>query len=345
MSQEIASVTFPLETFYKGEVEAILEQGERESYGGKELVQTLQVEIEDEFDQEVLLEIPYATAITTKNVRRYEEGDHVVVLQTRIEDQVRYNVIEHYRTPEIGLLALLFVALVVVIARWKGVRSLLGLGITLAIIAGWMLPQILQGKNAFFVSIASAVVIASITLYLAHGFHRQTTLALASTLGTFFITVVLTSFAVRFTNLFGMGSEDVSYLSFGDFPNLDLRGLLLGAIVIGTLGVLDDITVSQTSVVHELHDANPKLSRKELFRRGLNVGREHIASLINTLVIVYVGAALPVLLLISTATHPFWVIFNNEAMMEEVVRTLLGSASLILAVPISTALAAHHYSH
>ena len=332
-----------METFYKGQEEAILEQGERESYGGKEFYQTLQIEIEDKFDQEVTLEIPYATAITTKNVRRYEEGDRVVVLETRIEDEVRYNVMEHYRTPEVGILAALFVAVVIIVAGRKGFRSLVGLAITLAIIAGWMLPQILEGKNAFWISIESAVVIASITLYLAHGFHRQTTLALASTLSTFFITVVLTSIAVKFTNLFGMGSEDVSYLTFGDFPNLDLRGLVLGAIVIGTLGVLDDITVSQTSVVHELHAANPKLSRKELLRSGLNVGREHIASLINTLVIVYVGAALPVLLLVSTATHPFWVIFNNEAMMEEIVRTLLGSTSLILAVPISTALAAHHY--
>lgn len=150
--------------------------------------------------------------------------------------------------------------------------------------------------------------------------------------------------AVDFAHLFGLGSEDAVNLSLGQFGNIDLRGLLLGAMVIGVLGILDDVTTAQTATVEELSKANHRLGMMELYRRGISVGQEHIASLVNTLVIAYAGAAFPIFIFIHTATQPLWVILNNETMAEEIVRSLVGSATLILAVPISTLLAAWIYS-
>ncbi len=147
--------------------------------------------------------------------------------------------------------------------------------------------------------------------------------------------------AVSFTHLFGMGSEESLFI-LGDLPGISLKGLLLGGIMLGLLGVLDDITTAQSAVVDELKQANQSLSFSELYRRGLSVGREHIASLINTLFLAYAGASLPLFLLFSlNQGQELWMIFNNEMIAEEIVRTLVGSTGLILAVPITTALAAY----
>jgi uncharacterized membrane protein len=141
-----------------------------------------------------------------------------------------------------------------------------------------------------------------------------------------------------------MGSDEAVDLTLGYFENVDLKGLLLGAIVIGALGILDDVITTQVATVEEIQNAHTRFSFWELYRRGLSVGKEHIASLVNTLVIAYAGASLPVFLFITTSENPLWVILNNEYMAEEIVRTLVGSTTLILAVPISTLLAAYIYS-
>jgi len=130
----------------------------------------------------------------------------------------------------------------------------------------------------------------------------------------------------------------------GGFPQLNLKGLLLGSMLLATVGILDDVTIGQTAIVHELHETNKRLSAMELFKKSLNVGREHIASLINTLMIVYLGTALPLILMISSSPNPLWVILNNEPIAEEIVRSLLGSMALILAVPIASAIAARSYA-
>ena len=188
------------------------------------------------------------------------------------------------------------------------------------------------------------IMIIFISLYLAHGFNKRTSLALVSTLITFHLALGFGYLALNGARLFGMGSEEALLLTYTDLGvGIDLRGLLLGAIVIGALGVLDDITTAQTATVEEIHKADKKLSVKELYKRGLSVGHEHIASLVNTLVLAYVGVAFPVLLLLMDTNEPFWVILNNEFMAEEVGRTLVGSLTLVLAVPIATGLAAHVY--
>jgi len=166
-----------------------------------------------------------------------------------------------------------------------------------------------------------------------------------STLITLGISIGLATFFVNISRLLGQGSEDAMFLANSSLGEINLQGLLLAGIIIGTLGVLDDITTAQTSVVGELRLANPTLSKHELHKRALVVGKEHISSLVNTLVLAYAGASLPLFLLFSAYPDtPFWYSLNSQFISEEVVRTLVGSTALILAVPISTYIAAHFLS-
>jgi len=219
--------------------------------------------------------------------------------------------------------------------------------VSILILIFGVVPALIAGYNAILVCLIGAFLIALSSMYLAHGVNRRTTVALFSTLLTILVSVVLAIWFVNLTKLVGLGSDDALYLQ--SWKNqIDLQGLLLGGIIIGTLGILDDITVSQVSIVEELHDVDPNMNALELFRRGSNIGKEHIASLINTLALAYVGASFPLLLSFSVnsnQTQPLWVILNSEFIMEEIVRTLVGSTTLILAVPISTVLAAYFVKH
>ena len=250
---------------------------------------------------------------------------------------------EPYRLDTIFLFGIGFIILTVLIAGKRGLSSLIGLVVTLIVITQWILPGILSGGDPLWLSVSGSALIAASSLYLAHGFKPQTTISVISTLATLFLAFILGWASVKFAHLEGMGSEAANLLMFGATESINLQGLLLGAILIGTLGILDDVTTTQTATISELKKANKKYQFKELWDAGLNVGREHIASLINTLVLAYVGAAFPVLVLIATSDSPLWVTFNNETLAEEIIRTLVGSSAVVLAVPISTALAAWAY--
>ena len=196
------------------------------------------------------------------------------------------------------------------------------------------------------VGLLGSLAIAFSSMYLAHGFNRRTTVSLIATFITIFIALIMALWAVDITKLFGLGSEEAYYLQAYKLGELDMRGLLLAGIIVGTLGILDDITVSQVSIVEELHDVDKNLSFWDLIRRGLSIGKEHIASLINTLALAYVGVSFPLLLSFSiNQGQPLWVVANSEFIIEEVVRTLVGSVTLIIAVPISTFLAAYFIKH
>lgn len=273
-------------------------------------------------------------------------GDKVVVVETTGPDgTVQYLVTDAYRIPSLWWAALAFFLLALVFGRMRGFTSVLGLLASAGIIVFYVVPKIANGGDPLWTSLSASVAIATVSLFLAHGFNKRTGVAYAGTILTLLISAFVAIQTVAFTHLFGMGSED-SLFVLGDFPNISLQGLLLGGIMLGLLGVLDDITTAQSAVVDELKRANPSLDFKELYRRGLSVGREHIASLINTLFLAYAGASLPLFLLFSTGQGTqLWTIFNNEMVAEEIVRTLVGSACLVLAVPITTALAAYAYRH
>jgi uncharacterized membrane protein len=273
-------------------------------------------------------------------------GDVIVVVKSyQIDGTASYYLADNYRLPTLEILAGLFFLLAVVFGGVRGFTSVLGLGASVAVILGFIVPKIIAGANPFHVTLLGVFMIAAVSLYLAHGFNRRTTVAFAGTVITLSLSAGVAVLAVSLSRLYGMGSEQALYLQNGDFGDIDLRGLLLGGIMLGVLGVLDDITTAQSAVIEELKRANRNLAFADLYKRGLSVGREHIASLVNTLFLAYAGASLPLFLLFEVYKNsPTWFILNNEIISEEIVRTLVGSVCLILAVPITTALAAAFFA-
>ncbi len=237
------------------------------------------------------------------------------------------------------LLGGLFAVAVVALGRWTGLRALFGLGLSLLVVTLFVLPALLAGSNALLVALVGSAAVMFTVLYLAHGIRVQTSIAVLGTLSSLLLTVVLAEVFVRVSSLTGLGSDETSLIS-ATVGTLDLRGLLLAGIVIGSLGVLDDVTVTQSSAVWELHLANPAASVRDLYRAGTRIGRDHIASTVNTLVLAYVGASLPLLVVYSLAGSRVQDVLTSEVVAQEVVRTLVGSIGLVAAVPLTTLLAA-----
>lgn len=280
-----------------------------------------------------------------EGVPLYKVGDRLLVNYSLDSDgNQSYYIIDYVRRPSLILLIALFAGAAVAVSGWRGVSSLLGLIASFIIIFTIILPGIKSGHDPILIAIFGSFLIILFTFYLAHGFNHKTHLAIAGTLFALCLTAGLSHIWIGLSQLTGYSSEASQFLQSIAGQVINIRGLLLAGIMIGALGVLDDITISQAALVRELKLANPKLNAKQLFIRGMNVGRDHIASLINTLVLVYTGAALPLLLLFTLdATRPPMVVINYEIVAEEIVRTLVGSIGLISAVPITTILAAKFY--
>ncbi len=285
--------------------------------------------------------VEYGGNIAMETLQPLHVGDIVVLNQS----EHTLAIVDVYRLPAMYMLVGIFLLAVVLLGRKRGASSIISLVLTIVLLIGWIIPHILSGENPLSIILIGAIIIVLTSLYLAHGFNKRTTIAVGSSLLVLTLTVGLAVLYTYLTDLTGLGSEEAVMLKMAGFPNLNLTGLLLGGMILGVLGVLDDITTSQSAAVEELHRANPTLSFHELYRRAFSIGREHIASLVNTLVLAYAGASLPLLLLFSTNPYqPFWVILNSQSMVEEVVRTLVGSMALILAVPFTTLFAAYVWS-
>src|SRR6266508_1906762 len=246
-----------------------------------------------------------------------------------------YNIRDLERTRPMLLLVALFVLAVVAFGRWQGVRSLLGLGLSFLVIVGFVVPAILRGRSPVPVALVGAMAIMLVSLYLAHGPGRKTTAAVVGTALALGLTAALAAAFVGVAALTGLASEDALNASFA-VGGLSLRGLLLAGIILGGLGVLDDVTVSQASLVFELRRADPAAGFGELVRGALSVGRDHVAATVNILFLAYVGASLPLLVLFVTSGDAFGTVATAEAVAVEVVRTLCGSVGLIAAVPLTT---------
>ncbi|MEX2054908.1 MAG: YibE/F family protein [Candidatus Andersenbacteria bacterium] len=330
----------PPDVFYRAEVVSIVAEKEEhvDIAGVQPFSQTVKVKLIEGSEASKEVELTYAAL---KREQLLKSGEKVVVIAPGSADPGTYYIFEKYRLPSLGIIAIFFIALTVLLGRLRGAASLLGLAVSILVLAKYVVPQIMAGRNPLLVSFIGAVVIATLSIYLAHGFKRRTTVALISTLISIVIAMVLAVVFVKITRLLGIGSEEATYLQFANIQNINLQGLLLGGIIIGALGVLDDITTAQAAAVDEISRANPRLTAPQLFQRGLSVGREHITSLVNTLVLAYAGASFPALLLFTTYQRPLWVVLNTEVIAEEVVRTLVGSSALIFAVPITTLLAAY----
>jgi uncharacterized membrane protein len=271
-----------------------------------------------------------------------ETGDEIVVGRVGSgigEDGGGWYFSDYQRRGPLTALAVFFILAVVAFARWRGLFALWGLAISFAVLVRFILPAILEGKNPVAVAVVGSAAIMFVTLYLAHGINARTTTAVLGTVGALFITGLLAWIFVAGSHLTGMASEESGLLA-ASLSGVSLQGLLLGGIVIGSLGVLDDVTVTQASAVWEIHRANPAYGFSRLYAAGLRVGRDHIASTVNTLVMAYAGASLPLLVLFTLSSRQLGDVLTGEIVAQEIIRTLVGSIGLVSAVPITTALAA-----
>ncbi len=269
-----------------------------------------------------------------------DAGDGILVDLVELGTGVRQPVFYDFqRSTPMLLLLILFVASIVVLGRWRGVGALAGLAMSLVVIVMFALPALLDGSNSIAVALVTAGAIAFVALFLAHGRGLATAAALLSTLASLALTGLLAWVFLAASKFTGFGDESVGFLdALG--TQIDPRGLLLAGVVIGSLGVLDDVTVTQVSAVWELKRAAPHAGFGELYGRALRIGRDHISSTVNTLFLAYAGASLPLLLLFSEAQQGLGSVATREVVAVEIVRALVGSIGLVASVPISTALAA-----
>ena len=274
------------------------------------------------------------------NEKKYVLGDDLVLDQYQEE----FYIIDYVRRPALKILFALFIVLVVMVNGGKGIASLLSMGFSFLVLFKLVLPLLLSGVSPIFAVLLGSLLIIPAIFCLSHGFNRKTSIAMVGTLITLLITGLIATVFTDLADLSGLATEEAGFLKVGLGENIDFRGLLLAGIIISILGVLDDVTITQASVVEQLKASKKGITFNELYSRSMAVGRDHIASVVNTLILVYTGASLPLLLLFMDASQGIGQIVNLEFMAEEIVRTLIGSVGLILAVPITTLLASIAYS-
>lgn len=270
----------------------------------------------------------------------FRVGDVVELLPAEVPGQgTTWFVTDLRRLGALGWLAAALVGGVLLVGRWRGLRALVGLGLSLAVVVGFMLPAILAGSAPPLVALVGGTSILLVTLSLSHGLGPMSTAAAVGTLGALILTVVIALVAIDGARLTGLPDEDAVLARFA-LGELDLRGLVLAGLIVAALGVLDDVTVAQASTVFTLYEADPQQTFGQLVARGMRVGRDHIASVINTLFLAYAGASLGLLVLFSTSGLPASELVNSELVATELVKTIVGSLGLLSAVPLTTVIAA-----
>lgn len=296
---------------------------------------TLELEEGPDAGETTVLELTIGAASPDVGV-----GDEIIVTRGEgPQGEVAYQFADRQRRGVLIALAILFGVAVVVLGRFRGLAALGGLIVSVVVLLQFALPAIIDGRPPVFVAIVASALIAFIALYLAHGFKPMTTVALLGTLASLALTALLAALFVWLGNFSGFASEEAFFLEAAG-GQIDLEGILLAGIVIGALGALDDMTVTQASAVWELRAANPAMPFAELYGAGLRIGRDHVASTVNTLLLAYAGAAMPLLLLFVLSNQSLGAVANSEIVAEEIVRTLVGSIGLVSAVPFTTWLAA-----
>ncbi|GIE74199.1 hypothetical protein Aph02nite_01490 [Actinoplanes philippinensis] len=268
-------------------------------------------------------------------------GDDVTMLALNDSETggVSYSISDHQRGAELWLLGAAFALAVIAFGRWRGVTALAGLAVTFVILLWFIVPAILDGRSPVLVAVVGAAAIMLIVLYLTHGLSITTTVAVAGTLASLAITAILAAVATGAVHLTGVADETSNFLTITQ-GDVNMRGLLLAGIVIGSLGVLDDVTVTQSATVAELALANPSYGFRRLYGAATRIGRAHIASVINTIVLAYAGASLPLMLLFAAGDTPLGELLTSQMIAQELVRSAVGTIGLVAAVPITTALAA-----
>ena len=267
-----------------------------------------------------------------------DDGDKIRLIRYAQDGQTTYEFLDFQRGVPLTALAAIFALLVVAVARWRGLFALVGIGVTLLALTKFMLPAFLAGESPLVVVVVGSTAIMIAVLYLAHGVSIRTTSALFGTLFGIFMTAGMGVLATGWVNLTGVGSEDDQTL-IATVPDLHLKGIVAAAMVIAGLGVLNDVTVTQASAVWELRALQPMARGASIFASAMRIGRDHIASSVYTLVFAYAGSAMTVLLLITAYQRGLAEMATTEQLAQEIVRTLVGAIGLVLAVPVTTAIA------
>ncbi len=331
----------------------------------QELIETVHAEVIDiisEYERDITgtdttalvqdIEVKILEGERKGDVARFETdliplriGDHIYVNRLISISGVEYYTFKDVR--RIGTLitiSLLFSGLLILLSGRQGVRSLLALALSLGGLFLILVPLLLNGYPPILASVCVAALILAVALFVTHGIHAQSLIAFLGTVGAIIASGLLARIVTESARLTGLSSDEAIYLNFSTQGSLDFGALLLGGILIGMLGVLDDVAITQASVVTELKRANPLLGMGELYRSGLRVGRDHITSLVNTLSFAYIGVSLPLILLLVKAGSDLTLALNQELVAVELIRMSVGSIGLMLAVPLTTLIAAYWYS-
>lgn len=346
-AQANAPLQAPKQEFYKAQVVQIVEQGSKKINGYNTYYQTLRVKIDNGTTKGKFTVIQNGAESQITKDQLTKLNQEIIVSQTQYANgQTQYAIYDFYRLNTIIIFIFLFFGAVVLIAGLKGVGSFFGMLVSLGTIIFFIVPNILHGADPLTVTLEGGTLIIIVSTYLAHGISKKTTIALVSTLIALFLTAGFAILAINLNSITGLGNEDAFALQIGSTNIIDIKGLFLSGVIIATLGALNDITTTQSSTIYELKKANPALKFTELFEKGFTVGKEHIASLVNTLILAYAGGAFAVFIffVLNPAKIPYWVILNNEVISDEVIKVIAGSVGLLLSVPIVTALAAYVFS-
>ncbi|GAA5124485.1 hypothetical protein GCM10023339_46000 [Alloalcanivorax gelatiniphagus] len=294
---------------------------------------TARVELAEPTGEDSLIDVALPNGTGAPEV---DAGDDVVLLRAETPDGVVFSVVDHQRSTGLWVVAAAFVLALVAFGRWRGLTALAGLAVTFAVLLLFVVPAILAGEAPLLVAIVGSSAIMLTVLYLTHGFSAAISVAVLGTLASLTLTGVLSALAVSALHLTGV-TDDIS-ASVG-MQQVNTQGLLLAGIVIGTLGVLDDVTVTQAVTVGELARANPLFTARDLYRAASRVGRAHIASVVNTIILAYAGSSLPLLILIAGAGNALGDVLTDQVVAQELVRSAVATLGLIAAVPVTTALA------
>ncbi len=323
------------------QVTKIIDEGQIMLNNKNQLYQSMQVEVLQGDYAGIPFQVEYGKHTIRSDNFRFAPGDQIYVMVSKnpANNELQAFYVDYQRSMPLTILLGAFVLAILIMGRWKGFRSLIALGVSMIIIIGYVIPHILSGEDPIAVSLIGSVILLAVTLYLTYGWNLKTHASVWSMMLSLLLTGALSLLFVSLTRLTGYGDENATYLMQATSFQIDPRGLLLGGMIIGALGVLDDLVTSQSAAVVEIHDANPSLGFQQTYQKAMRIGQDHVAATVNTLVLAYTGASLPVLLIFTLGNGNYGFLVNSEFLAEEIVRTLVGSLGLIAAVPISTFIA------
>lgn len=328
------------QSFFKGKVIS-LQNGEVKNYSNSisYSLQRAKIKIINGNEKNKVVNVIYDPQ-NTKDLR-LNTGDLVIVVkQIENNNKAYYYINDKYRLPYLELAVLAFIIFSILVVGKKGIRGIIGFLFSIAVIFSYVVPQILKGSDPLEICFIASIIILFLSTYVAHGFSKNTTIAVISTFISLCITYFVSKFLFNTNFISGYGNSEAVDLRFSTTSIINVKNLLLGGIMIGTVGALNDVTTTQSATIHEIHDLFPEISFIELLSRSFNIGREHTISIINTLVLAYAGASLAsfIFFMYNPQKWPYWVILNNEYTAEEIIKTIAGTFGLLLAVPIATIL-------